>query len=182
MSGTRLAIAALLSAVLAPAALYAPATENATAPIRVRPGHARAASAAPSAGSAVPVRLTADASPADTALAPEPEAAPDEPVETEARPIGGGIASYYGAELAGNPTASGERFDPSGLTVAHRTLPFGTMLEVTNPKTGASVVVRVNDRGPFHRSRLIDLSEAAARRIGLVRAGTGRVEIAVVGG
>lgn len=103
----------------------------------------------------------------------------DEPAH---RALGSGVASYYGTELAGNPTASGERFDPGGLTAAHRTLPFGTMLEVTHVETGASVVVRVNDRGPFHRTRVLDLSHEAARRIGLDRAGTGRVEIAVVEG
>lgn len=93
------------------------------------------------------------------------------------QPIGGGEASYYGAELAGNPTASGEAFDPSELTAAHRTLPFGTRLRVTNERTGASVVVRVNDRGPFHGDRVIDVSTAAAREIGLKRAGTAPVTL-----
>lgn len=93
--------------------------------------------------------------------------------------IGTGMASYYGRELAGNRTASGERFDPSELTAAHRTLPLGTTVRVTNKRTGDSVLVRINDRGPFHRSRLIDLSEAAARQIGIRAAGRGMVELAV---
>ncbi len=93
--------------------------------------------------------------------------------------IGAGMASYYGRELAGNRTASGERFNPSALTAAHRTLPLGSKVRVTNPKTGDSVIVRINDRGPFHKSRLIDLSEAAAREIGIRSAGRGIVEIAV---
>ena len=92
-------------------------------------------------------------------------------------PIAGGEASYYGRELAGNPTASGEPFDPSDLTAAHRTLPLGTRVRVTHAKTGESVVVRVNDRGPFHGDRVIDLSRAAADEIGLTRSGTAEVEL-----
>jgi rare lipoprotein A len=93
--------------------------------------------------------------------------------------IGSGMASYYGRELAGNRTASGERFNPSDLTAAHRTLPLGSRVRVTNPRTGDSVIVRINDRGPFHSNRLIDLSEAAARQIGIRATGSGVVEIAV---
>ena len=101
---------------------------------------------------------------------------PERP-ETAGEFVGNGRASYYGAELAGNPTASGEPFDPSDLTAAHRTLPFGTRLRVTNDKTGASVVVRVNDRGPFHADRVVDVSTAAAEEIGLRRAGTAHVTL-----
>jgi len=93
--------------------------------------------------------------------------------------VASGMASYYGRELAGNRTASGERFDPSDLTAAHRTLPLGSKVRVTNPRTGESVIVRINDRGPFHSNRLIDLSEAAAREIGIRSAGSGMVELAV---
>jgi rare lipoprotein A len=93
--------------------------------------------------------------------------------------IASGRASYYGRELAGNRTASGERFNPSDLTAAHRTLPLGSKVRVTNPKTGNSVIVRINDRGPFHSNRLIDLSEAAARQIGIRAAGSGIVDLAV---
>ena len=95
-------------------------------------------------------------------------------------PIGEGHASYYGKELAGNRTASGERFDPARLTAAHRTLPIGSRVRVTNPRTGADVIVRINDRGPFHGNRVIDLSTAAARSIGLLKAGTGRVRLALI--
>jgi len=76
-------------------------------------------------------------------------------------------ATWYGAELAGNRTASGERFNPNGLTAAHRTLPFGTCLRVSNPKTGRSVAVRVTDRGPFTKGVHLDLSHGAARAIGM---------------
>ncbi len=92
--------------------------------------------------------------------------------------IGAGTASYYGKRFHGRRTASGEAFDMFGMTAAHRTLPFGTRLRVTNPRTGASVVVRVNDRGPFSGNRLIDLSRAAAQQIGLIQRGHGRVELA----
>jgi rare lipoprotein A len=100
----------------------------------------------------------------------------DEPVYD---PVGSGMASYYGRELAGNRTASGERFNPSELTAAHRTLALGSRVKVTNPKTGESVIVKINDRGPFHSNRLIDLSEAAARQIGIRAAGRGMVQISV---
>jgi rare lipoprotein A len=91
--------------------------------------------------------------------------------------VGEGRASFYGAELAGHRTASGERFSPSGLTAAHRTLPIGTRLRVTNLANGKSVIVRVNDRGPIPHSRILDLSLGAARQIAMVRSGTAQVRI-----
>lgn len=86
-------------------------------------------------------------------------------------------ASYYGRELAGRRTASGERFNPSALTAAHRSLPFGTRLRVTNPQNGRSVIVRINDRGPFVRGRGLDVSLGAAQVLGFVGQGTARLEI-----
>ena len=94
--------------------------------------------------------------------------------------IGQGIASYYGVELAGNRTASGERFNPNGLTAAHRTLPLGTKLRVTNVANGRSVIVRVNDRGPFVGTRVIDVSLGAAQEIQMVRSGTAQVRLEIV--
>jgi rare lipoprotein A (peptidoglycan hydrolase) len=91
-----------------------------------------------------------------------------------------GRASYYGRRFAGRLTASGERFDPTELTAAHRTLPFGTRLRVTNAQNGRSVEVRVNDRGPYHRGRNLDLSYASARAIGMVGAGVASVRIEVL--
>ncbi len=91
--------------------------------------------------------------------------------------LGSGMASYYGNELAGNRTASGEIFSPSRFTAAHRSLAFGTQVRVTNLSNGADVVVRVNDRGPFVKSRIIDLSYAAAKEIGLTRSGTAKVKL-----
>ena len=100
-------------------------------------------------------------------------------VEPEGDAIGGGMASWYGREFAGRKTASGERFDPTEYTAAHRTLPFGSRVRVTNA-SGESVVVRINDRGPFHGGRVIDLSQAAAADLGIVRAGSGRVQLALL--
>lgn len=101
-----------------------------------------------------------------------------EPAAT--RDLGSGVASYYGSRFAGRPTANGERFDPAQLTAAHRTLPFGSRVRVTNPRNGRSVIVRINDRGPFHGNRTIDLSRAAAEQVGIVQAGHGTVELALV--
>lgn len=87
-----------------------------------------------------------------------------------------GYASFY---KHGTRTANGERFNPMGLTAAHRTLPFGTKVKVTNMKTGKSVVVRINDRGPFIRGRVIDLSLGAAAVVGLNRSGVAKVKVVV---
>jgi rare lipoprotein A len=85
-----------------------------------------------------------------------------------------GIASYYSY---GGRTANGERYDPRQLTAAHRTLPFGTKLQVTNLDSGRSVVVRVNDRGPFIRGRVVDVSHAAAKQLDLLRSGVAKVKV-----
>ena len=92
-----------------------------------------------------------------------------------------GIASFYGAYFAGKKTASGERFNPSRMTAAHRYLPFGTRVRVTNMRNGRSVVVRINDRGPFIRGRVIDLSKGAARVIRMVGRGIAPVRVEVLG-
>jgi rare lipoprotein A len=92
-----------------------------------------------------------------------------------------GIASFYGREFAGRPTATGERFNPEAMTAAHRSLPFGTRVRVTNARNGRSVVVRINDRGPFIRGRVIDLSTGAARSIGMINSGVAPVKIEVLG-
>jgi rare lipoprotein A len=88
-----------------------------------------------------------------------------------------GWASYY---KSGHRTASGERFNPNGLTAAHRSLPFGTKVKVTNLRTGKSVIVRINDRGPFIKGRIIDLSLGAAKVIGLTRTGVAKVSYSVL--
>ena len=91
-----------------------------------------------------------------------------------------GDASYYGKGFDGKKTASGEIFDKDDFTCAHRTLPFGTKLKVVRKKTGASVVVRVNDRGPFAKKRVLDLSEAAGKKLGLDKAGHAQVTATVI--
>ncbi len=92
-----------------------------------------------------------------------------------------GQASWYGPGFAGKKTASGERFSPSAMTAAHKTLPLGTEVQVTNLENHKSVVVKINDRGPFVRGRIIDLSKGAAKKIDLFGMGTAMVEVAVLG-
>ena len=92
-----------------------------------------------------------------------------------------GIASWYGPGYDGKKTSSGERFDQDALTAAHASWQFGTRVRVTFLTTGRSVVVRINDRFPNHKGRVIDLSRGAARQIGLIGPGTGRVRLEIVG-
>lgn len=92
-----------------------------------------------------------------------------------------GKASWYGAELRGNPTASGEPFRPARRTAAHKTLPFGTVVRVTRVDTGQHVRVVINDRGPYAKGRIIDLSRRAARKIDMLDAGVAAVTVEVVG-
>jgi rare lipoprotein A len=121
--------------------------------------------------------------------APPPETPPAPRAEPGAAPEPGGgaarqgreqgRASYYSDRLKGRRTASGERYDPRALTAAHRTLPFGAVVEVMR-RDGRSVRVRINDRGPFTKGRVIDLSRTAAEAIGLVREGVAEVTLVVV--
>lgn len=106
------------------------------------------------------------------------ESAPvEEPAATR---IGSGSASYYASKFHGRRTASGEAFDNAAMTAAHRTLPFGSLVRVTNIDNGRSVVVRINDRGPFTRGRMIDVSRAAADELGLVARGHATVELELI--
>lgn len=88
-----------------------------------------------------------------------------------------GQASWYGQRHHGRRTASGERFDQHALTAAHRSLPFGSRVKVTHLRSQRSVVVRINDRGPYGRGRIIDLSRAAAERLGMLRSGVAPVRV-----
>jgi rare lipoprotein A len=98
-------------------------------------------------------------------------------------PLAAGEATYYGDKFRGKKTASGEPFDPDARTAAHRTLPFGTYVEVRRVDTGRSIVVRINDRGPFGRgNRIIDLSQGAAAALDMLREGVVAVELRVVSG
>lgn len=91
-----------------------------------------------------------------------------------------GIASYYGTQYHGKPTASGEIFDMYGISAAHQLFPLGTVVRVTNLDNNRSLVVRINDRGPFVEGRIIDLSYAAAERLDFVIPGTARVRVEVI--
>ena len=93
-----------------------------------------------------------------------------------------GVASWYGRQFHGRKTASGETFDMNGLTAAHRSLPLNCYIRVTNQNNGKSVIVKVNDRGPFHGNRVVDLSYGAAKSLGITNAGTASVSIERVDG
>jgi rare lipoprotein A len=102
---------------------------------------------------------------ADTSLATVKRSTANKP--RLGRQLGKGIATWYGPSFRGRRTANGERFDPHALTAAHKTLPLGTRVMVSNPRTGKQVMVRINDRGPYIGNYVLDLSEAAARTLGL---------------
>jgi rare lipoprotein A len=91
-----------------------------------------------------------------------------------------GVASYYSDRFDGRRTASGERYENTAYTAAHKRLPLGTIVRVTNTRNGKSIAVTINDRGPYVRGRIIDLSRRAARAIGMVKHGLARVELEVV--
>jgi rare lipoprotein A len=93
-----------------------------------------------------------------------------------------GEASWYGAAHQGKPTASGEKFDQARLTAAHRSLPFGTKIKVTNLGNGKTVEVEINDRGPFAENRIIDLSHAAAKALEIIDSGTATVRLELASG
>lgn len=134
---------------------------------------ARAAEAPPAEGVAFVLDAVSAHRPV---LAPVPAAAPEPRVlETQV-----GSASYYASSLAGRRTASGVRYNPRAMIAAHRSLPFGSLLRVTNEANGRSVEVRVVDRGPFARGRVLDLSRVAADRLDFIRRGHTRVTIEVL--
>ncbi|MEN3794494.1 septal ring lytic transglycosylase RlpA family protein [Fulvimarina sp. MAC3] len=100
--------------------------------------------------------------------------------ETATAASAGGHASYYGKRFHGRTTANGEKFNMNAMTAAHKTLPFGTKVKVTNRNNGKSVVVRINDRGPYVGGRVIDLSRGAAAKIGMLNSGTANVSIDIL--
>lgn len=106
-------------------------------------------------------------------------ARPTQPARPQATGVQDGLASWYGGKHHGGPTASGERFDKNAMTAAHRKLRMNTMVRVTNKRNGKTVVVRINDRGPYGRA-IIDLSEEAARRLDMIEAGVVPVHLEVV--
>jgi rare lipoprotein A len=114
------------------------------------------------------------------AAAPVGSADRPDPLQARTGAVQHGPVSWYGPGFAGRKTASGERFDPQELTMAHRTLPLGTRVRVENPRNDRSVIVRVNDRGPYKGARVADLSRAAAERLGMVEDGVIEARLQVV--
>lgn len=135
-----------------------------------------------------PTRITPPpATPSVPQKMPEPVSQPKAKTEKpksvcppHATPTATGVASYYHDNLHGNKTASGEIYNKSALTAAHRNLKFGTKVCVTNLSNSRSVLVRINDRGPYAKGRIIDLSRAAAERIGLIKAGITKVHLHIL--
>src|SRR5580658_6864517 len=111
------------------------------------------------------------------AVAPPPPPPPPPPAQTKAPKPRGAVVSFQGEESAGRPTASGEPYDPDDMTAASKTYPIGSRVEVTNPKNGKSVIVRINDRGPHVRGRSLDLSKAAAEELGITDKGVAHLKI-----
>ena len=120
----------------------------------------------------------AAAAPAPATAKPAPAAAPEKAAMSDAME---GKMAYYGKKFNGRKTASGERFNSGAMTMAHKTLPFGTKVKVTNIKNNKSVVVRVNDRGPSTPDRIGDLTSGAASKIGMIRSGVIDTKLEVVG-
>lgn len=119
---------------------------------------------------------------AQTGSAAAPASTPAAPAAAAAvTPSESGKLARYGKKFAGRKTASGETFNPQALTMAHKTLPFGTLVKVTNPKNQESITLRVNDRGPTQADRVGDVSYAAARKLGMIKSGVIEAEPAVVG-
>jgi rare lipoprotein A len=127
-----------------------------------------------------PLESSSAAIVAHSAETPEASPAPTLPALTQSTIIGTGLASWYGAKHHGKRTASGEIFDQNKFTAAHRTLPWGSIVRVINLENGKAVEVRINDRGPFTKGRIIDLSRAAARAVGMLQSGVSPVRMELV--
>lgn len=158
--------AVLLSALTALSAQVFAQTAATTAPATP------AAATAPATPAAAPAAVAAPATAPKAAVAPK-AASGDHALE--------GKLAHYGAKFRGRKTASGERFNPTAMTMAHRTLPFGTLVKVTNTKNKRSVVVRVTDRGPSTPDRIADVTTAAARKLGMIKSGVVDAKLEVVG-
>ncbi len=145
-----------------------------------------ASAPAPKAKKAAKVAKVTTAKKTTVASGDTPKAKTKKKVASKASPGGGsagqsGMASWYGGKFQGRKTANGETYNMNALTAAHKTLPFGTRVRVTNTNNGDSVEVRINDRGPFIAGRVIDLSRAAAGEIGLTNTGVAPVKVTILG-
>lgn len=174
----------LTACALPPGPSAPPAIRPATAavrtppPVEAGPGKTADRVAVPADSTAATGRpaeaVASGEAPAVQPTGPAPSPGAEVPAATG---FGKGLASWYGRKFHGRRTASGERYDRHALTAAHRTLPFGTRVRVHSEATGKDVVVRVNDRGPYRHSRIIDLSEAAIVALGLRNRGVTMVEL-----
>ena len=172
-------ISALLLSLAATVALAQTPATPATPAAAVKPAPATAAApAAPVVAPAAPVAAPAApvAAPAAAVTAAKAALAP-----AAAGDVTTGKAAWYGKKFNGRKTASGQRFNSASLTAASNTLPFGTLVKITNLKNKKSVTVRINDRGPQQADRIIDVTRAAAARLGMLKSGVAEVEIRVVG-
>ena len=142
--------------------------------------HLTIAAAACAIGASLALAQPGPAASAPGASAAAP-GAPDSVAPAAAGATESGKLAWYGRKFTGRKTASGEAYNPNALTMAHKSLPFGTLVKVTNPKNGKSVTLRVNDRGPTQGDRVGDVSQAAARKLGMTRSGVIDAELAVVG-
>jgi rare lipoprotein A len=164
------AVATLLAACANDPASTPPLSREMTPPVaRAATAPMPVSTSRPWSAETTPATAHPTATPNLAAPSPQPAPAP-----TATRANEAGLASYYWQDQM---TASGERFDKRAMTAAHRTLPLGTRVRVTHMKTGKSVVVRINDRGPFKPNRIIDLSEAAAEQIEMTKAGLAPVTV-----
>lgn len=169
------AVALLLSgSALAPA--FSDQVLAATSETAIEPASAGSTDLAIREADATPSPEELPVRPAPLPVAPVPPPAPGPRVVQTST----GQASWYGPGFFGNRTANGEVFRPGTMTAAHRTLPFGTRVRVTNLNNGRVAVVRINDRGPFHGSRVIDLGHGAASELGVVSSGVARVKLEVL--
>ena len=154
-----------------------PANDEAAASVEMMPEAGFEAQFEPFTNGTAPTERVSNAVDLDTF---EPPLEAPAPSDRTVRNLGSGVASYYGRRFHGRRTANGERFNMNAMTAAHKTLAFGTRVRVTNQRNGRSVVVRINDRGPFVRGRTIDLSRSAAQQIGMIGSGHARVKLEVV--
>ena len=138
------------------------------------------------AGCAVSPRFATKSTPSSSQGTSSAEGAKSDAGKTSRNPTGKvlltleGVASYYADAYNGKKTSNGETYDMNDLTAAHRTFPYGTKVRVTNLENNKSVIVRINDRGPFKEERIIDVSLAAARELDLIKAGTAKVKLEVI--
>lgn len=179
-----LALSLLFSASLLPTAALAripvPGTPDAQTVTKQSSATTATSSTATKAVKKTPAKAKAKAKTKTSKKHKHKHAAAQAPVEAEGTSLGTGTASYYHSNLRGRETASGSHYEPAELTAAHRTLPFGSRVRLTNLRNGKSVTVTITDRGPFCTKRVIDVSYAAAKQLGMVHQGMVKVKLVLL--